>query len=201
MTTSTHLTVSSVWGGAGAGGAIMTLAADLVWAREGVVMNPHYKTMGLYGSEYWTYLLPRRVGPGRALELTEQPLPIGMKKALAIGMVDRVLPDDHHAYQAKLREYAEALAASPDFAKRLERKAAQRAADEAIKPLAAYRAAELNRMRMNFYGKFYGGDVSYHEARHDFVHKIRPKETAAYLAKHAQLDFSRLGELRQPLTY
>lgn len=201
VTTSTHLTVSSVWGGAGAGGAIMTLAADFVRARESVVMNPHYKTMGLYGSEYWTYLLPRRVGPGRALELTEHPLPIGMKNALAIGMVDLVLPDDYDAYHARLREYAEALAASPDFEERLKRKAAQRAGDEAIKPLAAYRAAELNRMRMNFYGKFYGGDVSYQEARHDFVHKIRPKETAAYLAKHAQLDFSRLGELRQPLTY
>ena len=33
-----------------------------VWARRGVVLNPHYKNMGnLYGSEYWTYLLPRRL--------------------------------------------------------------------------------------------------------------------------------------------
>ena len=54
---------------------------------------------------------------------------------------------------------------------------------------------------MNFDGKFYGGDVNYHEARHNFVHKIRPKETAADLAKHTQLDFERIGELRQPLTY
>jgi putative two-component system hydrogenase maturation factor HypX/HoxX len=31
--------------------------------RDGVMLNPHYKNMGnLYGSEYWTYLLPRRVG-------------------------------------------------------------------------------------------------------------------------------------------
>jgi hypothetical protein len=30
---------------------------------RGVMLNPHYKNMGnLYGSEYWTYLLPRRVG-------------------------------------------------------------------------------------------------------------------------------------------
>jgi putative two-component system hydrogenase maturation factor HypX/HoxX len=37
-----------------------------VWARRGVVLNPHYKNMGnLYGSEYWSYLLPRRVGSGR----------------------------------------------------------------------------------------------------------------------------------------
>ena len=37
--------------------------ADRVCARDGVILNPHYKGMGnLYGSEYWTYLLPRRVG-------------------------------------------------------------------------------------------------------------------------------------------
>ena len=38
-------------------------------AREDVVLNPYYRHMGgLYGSEYWTYLLPRRVGArhGRA---------------------------------------------------------------------------------------------------------------------------------------
>jgi putative two-component system hydrogenase maturation factor HypX/HoxX len=199
--TESHLTISAVWGGAGAGGAIMPLAADQVWAREGAVMNPHYKTMGLYGSEYWTYLLPTRVGPGRALELTEHPLPIGMKKAKAIGLIDAILPDDFTEFQSQVRQQAEALAASPGYDRRLRAKRELRAIDEDIKPLAAYRAAELQRMRMNFYGKFYGGDVIYHEARYNFVHKIRPKETAAYLAKHAQLDFERIGELRQPLTY
>jgi putative two-component system protein, hydrogenase maturation factor HypX/HoxX len=201
ITTHTHLTISAVWGGAGAGGATMTLAADYVWAREGCIMNPHYKTMGLYGSEYWTYLLPKRVGPGRALELTEHPLPIGMKKAKAIGLIDEILSDNFTEFQAQVRQKAEALAASPDYDRLLQEKQDQRWIDEQTKPLAAYRAAELQYMHMNFYGKFYGGDVSYHEARHNFVHKIRPKETAAYLAKHTQLDFARFRELRQPLTY
>ena len=94
LTTMTKLTVSAVWGGAGAGGAMALLAADKVWAREGVVFNPHYKTMGLYGSEYWTYSLPKRVGPVKALELTETPLPLGMKKAKAIGYIDEILSDE-----------------------------------------------------------------------------------------------------------
>ena len=39
------------------------LAADHVIARGDVVLNPYYGHMGgLHGSEYWTYLLPRRVG-------------------------------------------------------------------------------------------------------------------------------------------
>ncbi|HSN22739.1 MAG TPA: formyltransferase family protein, partial [Methylomicrobium sp.] len=52
LTTDSKLTISAVWGGCGAGGAMAILAADKVWAREGVIFNPHYKTMGLYGSEY-----------------------------------------------------------------------------------------------------------------------------------------------------
>ncbi|WP_045223292.1 enoyl-CoA hydratase-related protein [Methyloterricola oryzae] len=201
ITTDSLLTVSAIAGSAGAGGVMMTLAADQVWARKGVILNPHYKTMGLYGSEYWTYLLPKRVGPGRALELTETPLPLGMKKAKAIGLVDEVLPEETGAYQAEVRKMAEALAASSDYQELLEKKRAQRAHDEAIKPLESYRAAELQHMRANFAGQFYGGDVNYHEARYNFVHKIRPKETACYLAQHLKLDFARLSELRQPLAY
>ncbi len=201
LTTMTKLTVSAVWGGAGAGGAMALLAADKIWAREGVVFNPHYKTMGLYGSEYWTYSLPRRVGPVKALELTETPLPLGMKKAKAIGYIDDILSDDYAEYRAQLKQKAEALASHPDYEQLLQEKNYRRQKDEQAKPLAAYRAAELQHMRMNFAGKFYGGQVNYHEARYNFVHKVRPKETAAYLAKHLRLDMERFAELRQPLTY
>ena len=63
LNTRSQLTIAALGGNAGAGGALMALAADRVYARRGVVLNPHYKGMGgLYGSEYWTYTLPRRVG-------------------------------------------------------------------------------------------------------------------------------------------
>ena len=67
--TNSHLVVSALRGDAAAGGVPLALAADLVVAREDIVLNPYYRHMGgLYGSEYWTYLLPRRVGAehGRA---------------------------------------------------------------------------------------------------------------------------------------
>jgi hypothetical protein len=52
--------ISSLRGNAGAGGAMLALAADHVYARSGVVLNPHYRSMSdLYRSEYWTYTLPR----------------------------------------------------------------------------------------------------------------------------------------------
>lgn len=201
LTTENKVTVSAVWGGAGAGGAMAILAADKVWAREGVIFNPHYKTMGLYGSEYWTYSLPKRVGPVKALELTETPLPIGTKKAKAIGYIDEILSDDFEQFQDQVRQKAEAMAADPNYPSLIEEKNKIRQKDERVKPLSAYRAAELQKMKINFSGKFYGGEVNYHEARYNFVHKVRPKETAAYLAKHMRLDIAKLSELRQPLAY
>jgi putative two-component system hydrogenase maturation factor HypX/HoxX len=63
----TQLTVAALAGNAGAGGCFLARAADFVWVRDGVMLNPHYKNMGnLYGSEFWTYLLPPRVGDRRA---------------------------------------------------------------------------------------------------------------------------------------
>ena len=63
LETDSHLVISALAGDAAAGGVPFALAADHVVAREDVVLNPYYQHMGgLYGSEYWTYLLPRRVG-------------------------------------------------------------------------------------------------------------------------------------------
>lgn len=82
ISTLDKVTISAMAGSAGAGGAILALATDMAFAREGVILNPHYKNMGqLYGSEYWTYLLPKRVGEKIAAELTDtQRLPLSAKK-------------------------------------------------------------------------------------------------------------------------
>ena len=47
--------------------------------------HPHYKNMGLYGSEYWTYLLARRVGDDNAKSITEECLPMIAPEAVSIG--------------------------------------------------------------------------------------------------------------------
>ena len=62
ITCTDQLVVAALAGSAGAGGVMLALGADRVLQRDGTVLNPHYKNMGLYGSEYWTYLLPARVG-------------------------------------------------------------------------------------------------------------------------------------------
>lgn len=181
LLTDRQLTVAALAGNAGAGGCFLALAADHVWARRGVLLNPHYKSMGnLYGSEYWTYLLPRRVAPAAAQTLMHSRLPVGAVQAAALGLVDAALDGDESSFAATVASRAQALAADPGFAATLQAKAQRRAADEAAKPLAAYRAEELERMKLNFYGF----DSSYHVARHAFVTKVPRSRTPLWLARH-----------------
>ncbi|MGH6840471.1 MAG: enoyl-CoA hydratase-related protein, partial [Methylocella sp.] len=141
-----HLVISGLRGNAGAGGAMLALAADRVYARSGVVLNPHYRSMGgLYGSEYWTYTLPRRVGSRRALELTLSCKPIGTRVARRIGFLDDAFGEDNAVFEAGLRERARQLAGDPEFRLMLRKKHETRLDDESVKPLANYRAEELER--------------------------------------------------------
>src|SRR5207244_7738287 len=86
LTNTGQLTVAAMAGNAAAGGLMLALAADQVWCRSGAVLNPHYRLMGLHGSEYWTYTLPRRVGAREATRLTEASLPITPSAAPASGL-------------------------------------------------------------------------------------------------------------------
>ncbi|WP_248927063.1 hydrogenase maturation protein [Paenibacillus hamazuiensis] len=174
--TGSRITISAMQGNAGAGGVILALAADRVYAREGIVLNPHYKKMGgLYGSEYWTYLLPGRVGPNKALELTEQCLPIGTASAESIGLVDGVFGEDQEAFCSRVEQIAQELAESPNYAQFLQAKREKRFKDEQSKPLEHYRSEELRKMRINFYGE----NPAYHEARRQFVYKLSCSVEAA----------------------
>ena len=171
LNTMSHLVIAGLRGNAGAGGAMLALAADRVYARAGVVLNPHYRSMGdLYGSEYWTYTLPRRIGQTKAMELTQSCQPIGTRAAREIGFLDEVFSVDTKAFEAELRERAKSLARDPELRLMLRRKHETRLDDECVKPLARYRAEELARMRVNFFGS----DAAYHEARRRFVFKGNP---------------------------
>ncbi len=173
--------VAALQGNAGAGGVFMALAADEVWARDGMVLSPHYKNMGnLYGSEYWTYLLPRRLDAGAAAALMSRRLPVTATQAEALGLVDAVLDGPPPHFLAEVQQRAQGIANDRTLCERLQRKQQGRARDEALKPLAAYRAEELARMRRNFYGF----DSSYHIARSNFVHRVPHSWTPRHLALH-----------------
>ena len=190
LTTQSHHTIAALHGNAAAGGVFLALAADRVLARSGIVLNPHYRNMGnLYGSEYWTYTLPQRVGAERAHTIATGRLPLGTTEALALGLIDGHAGPDVSGFMAMVDAQAAELASSDQFTLTLGKKRARRARDEAQRPLALFRSDELARMRMNFYGF----DPSYHIARHRFVHRTPHAWTPLHLARHR-----RLGVPRQP---
>lgn len=183
ITSTDHLTVSALGGNAAAGGVFLALAADRVWAREGIVLNPHYKNMGnLYGSEYWTYLLPRRVGDNGVAAVMDHRLPMLAGPARSLGLIDAVGPTEREAFDRYVLARAGELAGD-GWTERLAEKRRRRAADEADRPLEDYRAAELERMRMNFYGF----DPSYHVARYRLVRRTPHAWTPLYLARHRRV--------------
>jgi putative two-component system protein, hydrogenase maturation factor HypX/HoxX len=167
--TDSQLVIAALSGDAAAGGVPLALAADHVVAREDVVLNPYYQPMGgLYGSEYWTYLLPRRVGAQMAAHLTETFSAVGTRRAVELGLLDAAFGKDISSFRAQVQGLAERLARHPNLGHWLEDKRRFRASDEQIKPLSVYRSEELARSHTCFFGP----DSSYHEARRRFVYKL-----------------------------
>ncbi|MBB4927368.1 enoyl-CoA hydratase-related protein [Kitasatospora kifunensis] len=173
LTTTDRLVVAALGGNAAAGGAMLALAADEVWCRDGVVLNPHYRLMGLYGSEYWTYTLPRRVGAAAAERLTRHALPISAAGALQLGLVERVIEAAPEQFGCEVARFASLLAAGPGLAERIAAKKLSRERDEAAKPLEAYRAEELAQMHRNFFAP----GEPYHDLRAAFVRKEPVRRT------------------------
>lgn len=172
-----HYVISALHGNAGAGGVPFALAADKVIARKGIVLNPHTRNMGLYGSEYWTYLLPRRIGTERARQFTEQCLPWGTDIAIEVKLIDECLDLSGEAFVREVRNIAEGVARLGYFDQLLKGKQFKRRRDEAFKPLQQYRDEELEKMRRNFFDD----DEQYDLKRFCFVHKQPYAETAGSL--------------------
>lgn len=178
LTTTDRWVVAALGGNAAAGGVMLALAADEVWCREGVVLNPHYRLMGLYGSEFWTYSLPRRVGAAASAQLTETALPVTASRAYEIGLIDKVVAAAPEAFGRQAAAIAGMLAASVRTDELIAQKKADRGHDEAAKPLAAYREHELAAMRKIFFDP----DAPYHALRSAFVRKVPAVGTPPHLA-------------------
>lgn len=164
ITCSRQVVVSAYGGSAGAGGAMLGLGADIVVARQGVVLNPYYD-IGLYGSELHTFTLPRRVGPDAARRLLDAKLPVSADHAASLGLLDEVGPRCPEAYA----EWLTALAvrhADARGARRLLAAKAKRLAAERM-PLDAYEARELAEMSSDMFGDRSG----FAAARRAFVTK------------------------------
>jgi putative two-component system hydrogenase maturation factor HypX/HoxX len=162
-----HYIICALQGNAGAGGVSLALSGDKLLARNGIVLNPHTKNMGLYGSEYWTYLLPKRIGIDKATKFTNECLPWGVSVAKDIGLVDDFFGETDDEFVKFVEEQAENILKLSYFDKLLKAKQFQRRKDEMNKPLSDYRKEELDKMKVNFYDN----NLNYNHKRFCFVHK------------------------------
>ena len=196
--TDSHITITALSGDAAAGGVPFAVAADHVVAREDVVLNPYYQHMGgLYGSEYWTYLLPRRVGAEMSTKLTSAPFtPIGTRRAVDIGLIDAAFGDSIASFRAQVQGLGERLARHPDVGNWLAQKRASRARDEQVKPLSTYRTEELAKSHECFFGE----DRSYHVARSLFVYKTGAPCKVALPAPPTRADRPELTAAQRAIT-
>ena len=159
------VTIASLARNAGAGGVFMALACDYVVAKQNVVLNPHYKTLGLSGSEYHTYTLPNRVGEKRAKILLNDALPISVEYAKKIGMLDLLIEETN--YYEELHNYASSKY-SEDYIWNKQDKI-----EKNKELMEQCKHNELDKM----YPDFWQESSSFHTLRHEFVYKICPTKT------------------------
>ncbi len=164
------ITVASLHKNAGACGVFLALACDYVLACGSAVLNPHYKTIGLSGSEYHTYTLPKRVGAHKEEELLSSCLPINAHKAKEIGMIDEVFEKKN--YFEEVKSFTQKLVENEDKY------------DDFLYSKQDY--LEENRELINeckeneikvMYSEFWDKESLFHQLRQDFVYKRCPIQT------------------------
>ena len=106
--------IASVIGIAAGAGCNLALACDYRLASDAAKLGETFVKIGIHPDWGGTWLLPRLVGRSRAAELMMTGRIVDANEALAIGMVDRVVPAAELASEtAKL---AQSLAAGPPIA-------------------------------------------------------------------------------------
>ena len=111
--------LAAIEGPAVAGGLELALWCDLRVAAEGAVLGVFNRRFGVPLIDLGTVRLPRLVGHGRAMDLLLTGRPVGAAEALAMGLVDRVVP--HGTALAAAVALAHQLAALPQAGLRNDR--------------------------------------------------------------------------------
>jgi 2-(1,2-epoxy-1,2-dihydrophenyl)acetyl-CoA isomerase len=116
--------IAAINGPAAGGGANLALACDLRLASDRASIGQTFSNIGLHPDWGGAYFVPRLVGPALAAELFFLGEMVDAKRALEIGLVNRVVP--HDSLMDEARALAERLAARPALSLRLAKEAVRR---------------------------------------------------------------------------
>jgi enoyl-CoA hydratase/carnithine racemase len=137
--------VAAITGYALGGGLELALCADFRVAGEGARVGQPEILLGVIPGAGGTQRLPRLIGPARAKDMVFTGRFVGAAEALAIGLVDKVVPD------AEVYEAARALVARYAAGPALALRAAKQAIDDG---LDVDLATGLEIERLHFAGLF-----------------------------------------------
>jgi 2-(1,2-epoxy-1,2-dihydrophenyl)acetyl-CoA isomerase len=106
--------IASIEGVAAGGGLSLALACDLRLASDSARFLMAYANIGATADGGSTYLLPRLIGAGRAMEMYLADQPSSAEQALGAGLVNRVFPAAE--LERSTLEFAARLAQGPTVA-------------------------------------------------------------------------------------
>jgi enoyl-CoA hydratase len=111
--------IAAIEGPAVAGGLELVLWCDLRIAGEGAIFGVFNRRFGIPLVDLGTIRLPRIIGHGRAMDLIMTGRPVGAAEALAMGLINRCVPDGDALATAV--ELAKQLSSFPQTAMRQDR--------------------------------------------------------------------------------
>jgi 2-(1,2-epoxy-1,2-dihydrophenyl)acetyl-CoA isomerase len=120
MRTMPQPVIAAVNGAAAGAGMNIALAADIRIAAEEASFGQNFAKVGLFPDYGGTYFLPQLVGPAKAAELFYTGDMIDAKTALALGLVNQVVPAAQ--LEAEVKTLANKIAQGPSLAIRAVKK-------------------------------------------------------------------------------
>jgi len=94
--------IAAINGAAGGGGMSLAMACDFRLAAENAKLRQAYTSIGLVPDLGWTAIVPQIIGAARTMELLLIDPVLDAKQALALGLVDEVVPDDKLLERARM---------------------------------------------------------------------------------------------------
>lgn len=128
--------IGSINGVAAGGGANLALACDMRIASDRASIMQSFNRIGLHPDWGATYFLPRLVGPAKALELFWTAEQVGADEALRLGLFNRVVP--HDRLEIETTTLARQLAAKPELAIALAKRAVYESMDRSLSEMLDY---------------------------------------------------------------
>ena len=164
--------IAAVNGVAAGGGFVLAVMADVRFASANASFTTIFSKRGLIAEHGTTWIVPRLIGAGRALDLLWTSRRIGAEEAYRMGLVEYHVPGDAEALLAAARQYIVDLA-------------------EQVSPASL---ADTKRLVYSHLGLGY--DAALREAevvQNNALDRIDAKEGAAALLEKRAPSFPRLG--------